>query len=110
MQDWEHECADSQRLEEFLDLYDHSGLSEGDRFALMALIVSSFDDWLRNDGKDEHTSERLRRLLLANFDLHERTVHYWCLSQESDQDNVFAATPYLREIWNKHAVRVWFRI
>jgi hypothetical protein len=99
MQDWEHECADANRLAEFLTLYELGGLSDDDRFALMALIISSFDHWLREGGTDDAVSQRIRRHLLANFNLHEWTIHYWCLSDESDPDNVFHATPFMREIW-----------
>lgn len=101
MQDWEHESADAHRLGEFLALYEGGGLSDDDRFALMALIVSSFDEWLREGGADEVVSKRIRRHLLANFNLHEWTIHYWCRSDESDPDNVFHVTPFMREIWNQ---------
>ena len=101
MQDWEHECADSNRLGEFLDLYERGGLSDDDRFALMALIVSSFDDWLRAGGKDDAVLQRVRRHLVEDLGLHERTIHYWCLLEESDVDNVFHVTPFMREIWRQ---------
>lgn len=101
MQDWEHECADRHRLGEFLDLYERGGLSDDDRFALMALIASSFDDWLRSGGAGDTVSQRVRGHLLADFGLHERTIHYWCLLEEQDLDNVFHATPFMREIWRQ---------
>jgi len=101
MQDWEHECADAHRLGDFLALYERGGLGDDDRFALMALIVSSFDEWLREGRADEAVSQRIQRYLLADFNLHEWTIHYWCLSDESDLDNVFHATPFMREIWRQ---------
>jgi len=102
MQDWEVECADARRIEEFLDLYEQSGLSDDDRFALMALIVASFDDWLAGSGADEAVIHRVGRHLSTNFSLHEATIHYWCLTDESDADNLFSATPFMREIWRQH--------
>jgi hypothetical protein len=101
MQDWELVSADPHRLGEFLDLYERGGLSDDDRFALMALIVSSFDDWLQVDGADEAVIQRVRRHLVADFGMHERTIHYWCLLEESDLGNVFHATPFMREIWRQ---------
>ena len=101
MQDWEHQCADSHRLGEFLDLYERGNLSDDDRFALMAVIVSSFDDWLGAGDADEAVIQRVRRHLVADFSLHERTIHYWCLLVESDLDNVFDDTPFMREIWSQ---------
>jgi hypothetical protein len=100
MQDWEYECADSNRLREFLDLYEGGGLSDDDQFALMALVVSSFDDWLGGGNADNIVLHRIRRHLLADFSLHERTIHYWCLLDEADLDNVFHVTPFMREIWS----------
>lgn len=101
MQDWEIECADAERLDEFLSLYERGGLSDDDRFALMALIVSSLDDWLRTGGADKAVLRRVRRHLLADFSLHAWTIHYWCLSGESDPHNLFHATPFMREIWGQ---------
>jgi len=100
-QDWEHECADPARLGEFLDLYERGDLSDDDRFALMALIVSSFDDWLLAGGTDDAVLQRVRGHLVADLSLHEHTIHYWCLLEESDLDNVFHATPFMREIWRQ---------
>jgi hypothetical protein len=102
MQDWELECANPQRIEEFLDLYERGSLSDDDRFALMALIVASFDDWLSEAGADEAVLLRVRRNLSANFSLHEATIHHWCLWNEPNTGNVFRATPFMREIWRKH--------
>src|SRR4051794_1394408 len=101
MQDWEHQCADSSRLGEFLDLYERGGLSDDERFALMALIVSSFDDWLQLGGTDELVIQRVRRHLVADLSLHECTVHYWSSLEEPDLENVFHATPFMREIWGQ---------
>jgi len=101
MQDWEHESADAHRLGEFLDLYELGGLSNDNRFALMALIVSSFDDWLSESGADEAVLQRIQGHLVADFTLHETTIHYWCLWDEADPDNVFRATQFMREIWGQ---------
>jgi hypothetical protein len=99
--DWEVECADVTRIEEFIGLYERTDLSEEDRFALMALIVCSFDHWLRDGGADETIVQQLRRQLLGDFNLHRSTVHYWCLPEEPDLDNGFCATPFMREIWKE---------
>ena len=102
MQDWELECADACRICEFLDLYGKGSLNDDDRFALMALIVASFDDWLSEGGADEAILLRIRHLLDSDFKLHEATICHWCLPDESDSNNVFSATPFMREIWKQH--------
>ena len=86
---------------EFLDLYEQGGLNDDDRFTLMALIVSSFDDWLSGGGTDEALSQRLRQHLVNNFTLHAATIRYWSQLVEPDLDNVFSATPFMREIWKQ---------
>jgi len=101
MQDWEIECADANRLGEFIDLYADGGLNDDDRFALMALIVSSFEDWLCEGGLEEMVVQRVRRHLMADFSLHEWTIHYWCLFDTPDEAGVFRATPLMREIWSQ---------
>ena len=101
MQDWELQCADSHRIREFLDLYEHGNLSDDDRFALMSLIVASCDDWISDAGTDEQVLQRVRRCLVAGFSLHEATIFYWCLLSETDLDNVFSITPFMREIWRQ---------
>jgi hypothetical protein len=45
-QDWEYEQADSSRVQEFMTYYENSVLTNNEKFALMALIVSSYDDYL----------------------------------------------------------------
>jgi len=99
MQDWDIESADPRRLGEFLDLYETEPLPEDDKFALMALIVASFDDWLGDGGTDGTVVARIREHLDREFALHEATVHYWCLFDEPDPAECFIVTPFLREIW-----------
>ncbi|MCD6051245.1 MAG: hypothetical protein K0Q55_2648 [Verrucomicrobia bacterium] len=102
MQDWAVQCADAQRVEEFLQLYEQGGdLTEDDRFALMALIVASFDDWLWDQPGENRLSPRLRQHLASGFHLHQTTVHYWSLLDEPDPANAFQVTPLMREIWQQ---------
>lgn len=99
MQDWEIQCADAHRIAEFLDLYERGSLSSDDhRFALMSLIVASFDDWISDGGTDDQLLQRVRRCLVADFSLHEATIYYWCLW---DVEKVFPTTPFMREIWRQ---------
>jgi hypothetical protein len=99
-QDWELVYADANRVGEFLDLYEDESLTEDDRFALMALIVASFDDLLTAGRANKAISDRFRHCLSTDFCLHKATIHYWCLLDESDANKVFRATPFMREIWS----------
>ena len=44
---------------------------KNDKFALMTMIISSFDDWLNKGGNPKPQAERLRKLLLTDFATHE---------------------------------------
>lgn len=99
-QDWEVLCANGRRAGEFLARYEQasSGLSDDDRFALMALIIASFDDWLTDGGAMEPLAGRLRQQLISDFHIHEYSVWYWSL-WDWKPDQFFAVTPFMREIW-----------
>lgn len=51
-QDWEYESADSLRVNEFVSFYESADLNQSGKFALMSLIISSFDDAV-TEGKIE---------------------------------------------------------
>ncbi|MBD2198335.1 MULTISPECIES: hypothetical protein [Calothrix] len=109
-QDWEIEVADSSRIAEFCDGYENFVLDSEGRFALMCLIIASYDEYLREYGqdiRDPSLEERISRLIGKDFYLHKHTLEYWCLhnvtAEEEDWDNpewVFAVTPMMRKIWN----------
>jgi hypothetical protein len=97
-QDWDLECADAGRVEEFLDVYERHVLNDDDRFALMALIVASLDDYLFSGATGEALLQRVRQHLVADYSLHKATITYWSLPEESDNDNLFHITPLMREV------------
>ena len=101
-QDWQFIHADPKRIDEFLTLYEHDSLTDDDRFALMALILSSFDERiLPTNSDDDDLAQRLRQLLIANLKLHECTIWYWCVWDEPDTENQFRVTPFMRETWTE---------
>ena len=76
--DWDILCCFGGRTEEFLTHYETcASLTADDKFALMTMIISSFDDWLGKGGDPKPLAERLRKLLLADFAIHESTVYDW---------------------------------
>src|SRR5688572_661051 len=98
-QDWEIEIADARRVGEFLDAYEREPLDDDERFALMALIVASYDELLMDGHEDQQQWNRVRRHLVERFDLHEYTVQYWSLPDEDDDpDRIFQVTPRARKI------------
>jgi hypothetical protein len=62
VQRWEIERANGERTEQFLDYYDRCPwLDDDDKFALMALIVASFDDWVLDHPGDHPLRHRYER-------------------------------------------------
>jgi hypothetical protein len=102
MQDWEFTVSDSRRLSDFLKVYQTELDNDDDKFTLMSLIVSSFDDGLSEaDTEVKKMWEICRTILEKECFLHFSIIKYWSLLEEKDEENVFSITPYMREIWNK---------
>lgn len=99
-QDWEIEIAAPERLREFLDAYDNQTRNDNDRFALMALIVCSFED-STICGVNEDVWRGIRERLLDRFRLHQYTIMYWCCVEETDPENVWTITPLMRGVWSE---------
>jgi hypothetical protein len=102
VQRWEIERANGERTEQFLDYYDRCRwLDDDDKFALMALIIASFDDWVLDHPGDHPLRDRLRDRLEEEFKTHAATIYYWCCWDVTDPDPeyVFKITPFMREIW-----------
>lgn len=98
MQDWEIECADPNRVGEFLDFYATRTAGDDERFTLMALILGSFEEYHGLNEPDPVLWVRIRSFLTTNFDLHRDQIEYYqCLNAESD-DECFPITKLIRQI------------
>ena len=114
LQDWELEVADASRVGDFCTLYEDPALSMEERFALMALIAASFDNYLQGTptGQRDPTLEmRIEQQLRQDFPLHYHTVEYWsCLDRDNwanpadpdDPENCFLITPLMRRVWRTY--------
>ena len=98
-QDWEHEHADGSRVAEFAAAYDASALDDDERFALMALCISSAHDAFDSGTLADSTWQRIHDILVANRDLHAYTIHYWCCPDATCDDEMFTLTPRMRDVW-----------
>ncbi|WP_334077621.1 hypothetical protein [Paenibacillus sanfengchensis] len=96
-QDWEYVVANSSRLEEFLAFYGKGSLNSEEKFALMVIIVSSFNDHLSEYDFDIVIWNRIRHLLEEDMQIHVNTILYWSLEGE-DLEDCFPITRYMREI------------
>jgi hypothetical protein len=117
-QDWAIEVADSDRVEEFISYYMASERDDDFDYALMSLIVASFDEKMQvrlNESDDEYIDlmkkfnfdeEIMYReeekklwgiiadLLKSNLNLYNSIVQYW--SVLDDDDCVFASSLFHR--------------
>lgn len=96
-QDWELEAADSRRVAEFLDYYETQQLNDDERFALMSLIIASFDQRI-SASPDDVLQKRIVDHLTVRFDLLNYLVQYWALPDEDSEDEGFPFTPIARQI------------
>lgn len=102
IQDWELVVSDFGRINDFLNLYQKELYDDDDKFTLMGLIVSSFDNGISNFNVETETNWRICKAILENeCYLHYSIIKYWSLLEEKDTKNVFSITPYMREIWDK---------
>ncbi|MGC3957522.1 MAG: hypothetical protein QM813_06055 [Verrucomicrobiota bacterium] len=98
VQDWEIVVADPERIREFLDAYEKEPFDDDERFTLMALLIASFDDLLRENRDDPEAWHRLHAHLRRRFDLHGYTVQYWSLADQDELTEGFAITPRVQEV------------
>lgn len=99
MQDWTYVVADDEKIEEYLALY--ATLKDDDlKFTLMEIIIQATNNQL-NGFVFWQYREKLKKLLLEDFELHEYTIFYWAEFDNPNLDDCWAITPYMRELFHK---------
>ena len=102
-EDWDLLFANPARVAEFCDVYEHGSLNATEKVALMELTVASYDRLL-SEANHQHTLEaRLARLLEQDFALHKQTVEYWSKLQSHNPESLWAVSPWMRKIWQRHS-------
>ncbi|MEZ0256907.1 MAG: hypothetical protein ACAI37_16595 [Chthoniobacter sp.] len=86
------------RLGKFVTLYEGGNLNDDERFALMALIVASWDDHVSAGRRDDSLEMRIQTHLSRQFELHETTIRYWSRNDALNPDAIFSITPSMRNI------------
>lgn len=96
-QDWEYEVGDSSKVSEYIESYEKIIMSKEEKFALMIIIISSYNDALE-EGKIENSIwDKIRHHLLNDISIHRNTILYWALEGE-DLENCFSITPFIRQL------------
>lgn len=96
-QDWEYEVSDASRIEEFLFAYEHVELNEDEKFTLMIIVISSYDDALAMGNFEMEWDDTISSLLLKDINIHESTIFYWAMQNEEELENCFCVTPLMRK-------------
>ena len=98
-QDWDIEMADSNRITEFIKFYKESNLCDDKKVAVMALILSSYDDLLNENNLviDDRCNE-IKSILESERVIFIDLINYWSLSNEVEEDNLFRITLLMRNI------------
>lgn len=80
-QDWDIELADADRVEEFIGFASDSKLSNVERYAVLSLILASFDDRLNLVGSSDNSAvwQDIIHLLDKNVTLYKDLLGYWAV-------------------------------
>lgn len=98
MQDWEIECADPERVEEFIDVYDGVSLNDDERFTLMAVILGSFEEYHGLEQPEDKVWNRIKKRLTEHQLIHETHIEYYQCLELTDEEEFFPITNLMREI------------
>lgn len=96
-QDWDIEISDPNRIDDFLNFYSKIDLSSDEKFAVMSLIVASYEEFLNENtlNIDDRWS-KIKLILESEVDIFIDLINYWSLSNEVD--DLFKVTPLIRDI------------
>lgn len=99
MQDWPWEVADSERIEDYIQLYDRA--ADAGRIVIMEMLLQAATEQ-SNFKKLRLAWGKIEVLLTQNAHLHASTAQYWCLRDRDEQAfkrSCFRVSPYIRAWW-----------
>ncbi|RPE06025.1 hypothetical protein EGT74_27130 [Chitinophaga lutea] len=96
-QDWDIEMADQRRVDEFVAYYKENDLSKEVKYAIMSLILASYDDFLNEKDLDKDNKwNEIKVILKSEKEIFTNLINYWSVGTETA--NVFRITPLIREV------------
>ncbi len=96
-QDWEFEVGKSKKVFEYISFYENVVLNKEEKFALMIVIISSYNEALLEGIAQKELWNKIKYNILKDMDIHRNTIEYWALDDE-DLEDCFAITPLIRSI------------
>ena len=97
-QDWDIELRDSERIGEFIDLYESGRLDNDERIELMELIIASYDELLIKKGTPDERWIAIVKLIKQDRDIHKPTLDYWSAWTANNPEDWFQITPLVRAL------------
>jgi len=96
-QDWELEFANRLRLNEFIEVLKTERLSAKQRYAIISLILASYDEYLDYQ-KDNNCKiwKKISSILELDKSIYRDVLNYWALWDEISVDNKFNITHLVR--------------
>ena len=99
-QDWHLIVSGKGWIPQFMKVYKLEDLNDDKKFALMELIITSFDDLADGESLEENEYWiECERILRVEFWLHITTIHYWSCLDKPNVEECWSITKYIRPIW-----------
>ncbi|PJZ64640.1 hypothetical protein CH371_17895 [Leptospira wolffii] len=98
-QDWEFELSNASRIHEFLVFYIKNSLTKEQKRALVALLLSTYEDYLQENADiDSSIWKDLELILRSEPEIFREIIDYWSVWGEVEEDNFFILTKRIRNI------------
>ena len=97
MQDWEWEVADSERIDEFLEVYSMDSITDDERFVLLEMLLQSFED-SEIDIENDIRWQSLLELINKYFKIHSYTIWYWSCFDTPEVEHRWRISKYMRNV------------
>lgn len=100
-QDWSIELANPNRITEFIETAYSNHFESSIKYALMELILASFNDraW---DENDKFLWNSIEILLNKDLNLYVDLLKYWAVEDEKEKDQFFRITPFVRDFLQRN--------
>ena len=85
LQDWDVDFADSDRIEEFIEIYNLGVPTDNQKVAMMSLIVESYNDYIFKYGNNSRIWETIAAELIKNHKTHQYTINKWLISDAQSE-------------------------
>lgn len=95
-QDWAIESANRDRVVEFIILLETKDHDREQSYAIMALILASYDEYLSSYSHDENIWLRIVDLLNIGCRKYDDLLLYWALPYTEGEVNTFNITYLIR--------------